>query len=651
MNQDGFRSFALAFAIVGVVIVPPTSRADGANPNNGTAEPTGAADAGRFVVGFHGALPPQLIPGLTRFEGSLLRVDDHLGFAIVEPGADLVDAFLEAAQAWIGVDYVVPDGRVSALQLPVPGFVPNDPEYPNQWGPPAIHVPEVWSTWRGDTNITVSIIDTGIDYTHPDLADNVCSLGPDYVNEDADPMDDHAHGTHVAGTVAGVINNGVGVAGMGNVCLQAVKILDADGWGYWSDLASAIRWAADNDADIISMSLGGCPGCPAGPAVEAAIQYADAAGVLIIAAAGNAHCEPVSYPAAYPAVVAVAALQAPGDERAEFGSCGPKVEVSAPGDRIISTVPFWFRESGYEYFSGTSMATPHTSGVAALWWSAHPAVTAMDVRCVLWQNADDLGAPGRDEGTGHGRINAQQMFLDPACHPTPPEAPALEGFQGDRAGALAWTTPFAWGAPLSGYEILRGPAPDALTHLVTVGVTNHYRDGDADLGSTYYYAVRGLNEAGAGAPSNVVNVTIREALALPYVLGFEEGLDGWAATGQWHVATDRPAFGTHSAYFGQERGEGLDDNTYAQDPWWEEPVSGTPTVPRGPDEPHVLATLPSRGRLRRTTGSQDCNRDGSVDLRGSLAHELQGIRWTRLPGPLFLRRPGRVPPLRIRTGP
>jgi subtilisin len=219
---------------------------------------------------------------------------------------------------------------------------------------------------KGGAGVNVAVIDTGIDCGHADLTAN-CGTGINYVSKGKDPFDDHGHGTHVAGIIA-ARDNGIGVIGVApEATLYAVKVLDANGSGSWSSVANGIVWATQHGMDVINMSLGGTS---ISQAVADAVQAASDAGVLVVSAAGNSGCcDTVLYPAKLPESMAVAAVDA-NDQRASFSSTGVEVDVAAPGVAILSTVPTGSCKlcdaSGHRTLSGTSMATPHVAGAAAL---------------------------------------------------------------------------------------------------------------------------------------------------------------------------------------------------------------------------------------------------------------------------------------------
>jgi subtilisin len=246
--------------------------------------------------------------------------------------------------------------------------------------------------------VPVAIIDTGIYYSHPDLVGNA-NAGPSFVYGTPTSLDDEGHGTHVAGTVAAVKNT-IGVVGVApKAKVWGVKVLDRYGSGYYSAIASGLDWAADHGMKVANMSLGGSYNSMA---LQAACAAANADGVLLVAAAGNDGKKgKPSYPGAYPSVVCVSATTSQ-DKLATFSSRGPHVDLSAPGEGISSTV----MPASYQSWSGTSMATPHVSGAAALVWGANPSFTNNDVRLRLQSTAVDLGTPGLDPQFGWGRVNA-----------------------------------------------------------------------------------------------------------------------------------------------------------------------------------------------------------------------------------------------------
>jgi len=244
--------------------------------------------------------------------------------------------------------------------------VPNDPEYSKQWNFRNINLEKAWDETKGE-GVTVAVIDTGVSKV-PDLKLTKFVKGYDFVNDKDDASDDQGHGTHVAGTIAQSTNNGYGVAGIAYQSkIMPLKVLAARGGGTIADIAESIKFAADNGADVINMSLGGGG---ASSMMEEAIKYAHSKGVVIVAAAGNENRNSSSYPARYPDVISVSAIDSAG-EKAPYSNFGAGVDVSAPGGSetgkiIQNTVNPRTGESVFVGFQGTSMAAPHVAGVAAL---------------------------------------------------------------------------------------------------------------------------------------------------------------------------------------------------------------------------------------------------------------------------------------------
>jgi subtilisin family serine protease len=230
---------------------------------------------------------------------------------------------------------------------------PAEKEIP--WGVKRVNAAAAWDYTAGE-GVKVAIVDTGMDYTHPELAPNYKG-GYNVVLGTNDPMDDQGHGTHVSGTI-GAVKNLDGVVGVApKVDLYAVKVLDKNGSGQYSWIVSGIEWAIEHNMDVINMSLGGGSGTQA---LAQVMTAAKKAGVTVVCAAGN-DSGPVNYPAKYPEAIAVSASNS-SDALAYFSSRGPEIAVIAPGMSIYSTR----KGGGYTSMSGTSMACPHVAGLAAL---------------------------------------------------------------------------------------------------------------------------------------------------------------------------------------------------------------------------------------------------------------------------------------------
>lgn len=272
-------------------------------------------------------------------------------------------------------------------------FTPNDPKFGSQWGFHRPAFPQAWNSTRGN-GVRVADVDSGIAQNHPDLSSKIVAQR-DFVNGDGVAEDDVDHGTHTAGTMAAVTNNGVGVAGgCPNCRLLVAKV--GDSYSLTDrNIAEGIRWSADHHAQVINLSLGG-PGNS--NVLKNAVNYAYGKGAVLVAAAGNDGDSTISYPAAYSNVIAVAATTRT-DRHARFSNHGSWVDVAAPGVDILSTVP-----GGYDSYSGTSMATPHVSALAGL--LAAQGRSKTEIRSRITSTARDLGPAGRDPYFGAGRIDA-----------------------------------------------------------------------------------------------------------------------------------------------------------------------------------------------------------------------------------------------------
>jgi serine protease len=326
--------------------------------------------------------------------------------------------------------YSIPPLEAAATRMPVQvktpahaGF-PNDPKYRYQWHLDQIGMKDAWPRSRGK-GVIVAVIDTGVAYASkgqafvqvPDLAQTEFVPGYDFVNDRVEAFDDHGHGTHVAGTIAQSTHNGVGVAGVAyEAKIMPLKVLSARGFGSTADIAEAIRFAADNGAKVINMSLGGPR---PSKVLAAAVEYAHKRGVLVVCAAGNDGRNWVGYPAAYPYAVGVAATQF--DRTTTFYSnWGKAIDLAAPGgntrvdqngdgmpDGVLQNTIIIGRpdQNDYLLFMGTSMASPHVAGVAAL--VIAEGVTEPDaVLKVLKSTAKHPQGQGWDEHYGAGIVDA-----------------------------------------------------------------------------------------------------------------------------------------------------------------------------------------------------------------------------------------------------
>ncbi len=375
--------------------------------------------------------------------GEVLKpIGNGLGLNLLHSATRDVAALLTAFSQDPNVLYAEPNYILTA------NAVPNDPSWPQLWGLQQISAPAAWNISTGSAAYVAGVVDTGVDYTHPDLAANVwtapssftvfinganitCPAGSHGFNAitlSCDPMDDNNHGTHVSGTIAAAANNGIGVAGVNwTARLMGLKFLDSSGSGAASDAINAIEFAVQVKAlfpsaanvRVLSNSYGGDG---FSQAFLDEINRAGASNILFVAAAGNsASNNDVTrfYPGAYnaPNEITVAATDST-DSLASFSNYGAStVQLGAPGVSILSTV----RGGGYAYFSGTSMATPHVSGAALLTMAACPALDTAGVRSAILNGADKIPALSGRTVTG-GRLNVASAIQSCASVSQPPPA-------------------------------------------------------------------------------------------------------------------------------------------------------------------------------------------------------------------------------------
>jgi subtilisin family serine protease len=350
----------------------------------------GAALAGesRVIVGFKGDEDS----GLLKRHGASVEARLAGGRTVVVKVSDKKVAALraEAAVAYVEEDVVVstcapPPGKGKGGG----GGDSSPPPQETPWG-----VSRVWGTTQpaeSGAGVKVAVVDTGIDLKHADLkvAGNVT-----FVRKTKSGDDDHGHGTHVAGSVA-ALDNTQGVVGVApGASLYAVKVLDRNGSGYLSDVVAGIDWCRNNGMHVVNMSLGASSSVSS---LKTACDAAEDAGLLLVAAAGNSGPDSTSYPAAYASVVAVGATDS-NDGLAWFSNTGSYLEISAPGVSVLSTA----RGGSYTTMSGTSMASPHVAGLAAVLWAEATDPDGESVRAELVTRVRDAGPTGWDKGFGHG---------------------------------------------------------------------------------------------------------------------------------------------------------------------------------------------------------------------------------------------------------
>ena len=418
---------SLALCVLGA---SPAAAASGRDAYGLAASGTDSLRTGDFVPG---QMLVKYRPGAGAPEVESLRMAagasppaQHAGAGFerlkLRPGQDM-KAALERMRSSELVEYAVPDYYRHA------SFTPDDPLFEDQWNlsqPTSgggINMPVAWNAVKGgSSSVVVAILDTGVAYEEhagyhkaPDLAQTAFSSNTyDFVNKDRYADDDNGHGTHVCGTVAQSTDNDTGVAGIAfRSTIMPIKVLDQTGTGSDSEIAEGIRFAADHGADVMNMSFGGAD---FSPVLEDAVDYAASRGVVICCASGNESRSSVNYPAAFSSCIAVGASTRDSG-RASYSNYGSALDVVAPGgdsstlSRGITQQTYrnqGFPSSGFEYrpLTGTSMASPHVAGVAALIKARNPSWSPADVRAAITSTCRDLGPAGRDKQFGFGLVDA-----------------------------------------------------------------------------------------------------------------------------------------------------------------------------------------------------------------------------------------------------
>jgi serine protease len=354
---------------------------------------------GQYVVRFDASLSVKQQLSLLGKVLDELRVQDEI-YYLLETSIDIssLREKLSKIPGFLGIE----PHRLMILS----SFTPNDPGFYYQWNLPLIRVPEAWSVTRGSDIITIAVIDSGVDLFHEDLQ-GILVTGYDFVENDTIPQDDLGHGTHVVGIIAALTNNNKGVAGVTwgqNVKIMPLKVFGEDGTGDTFNVAKAFVYAVDHGAKIINASLGSR--VPS-DLIQAAVRYAYQNDVVVVCAAGNDGSYGIDYPAAYQETIAVGAVTLDlfgRPTRASYSDYGPELDVVAPGGcgarQILSTIP-----GTYGYMIGTSMATPHVTGIVALMISRGIAGVE-NIRNLLRATAIDLGPRGYDIYYGAGLVDA-----------------------------------------------------------------------------------------------------------------------------------------------------------------------------------------------------------------------------------------------------
>jgi len=348
---------------------------------------------GRLIVGSRRGVDADTADrALQRHGATVRRRLPDLAATLVDVPEEASDSIMTSLRQTGLYQYVERDSYAHT------GATPDDPSFPLQWHLPKIQAPEAWAVTTGSASVVVAVIDSGVDTFHPDLAAKIVP-GWNFLSNTPTIADATGHGTAVAGTLAAVSNNGIGVAGVSWAStIMPLAVVDDTGYSSYSDIAMAIQYAADQHVRILNISSGGAT---VSTLLQNAVDYAWSKGSVIFAAAMNDGSNAPNYPAACTHVMAVSATDNL-DHLASFSNFGNWIAVAAPGTGILSTTV----GGGDGYWYGTSFAAPIAAGVAALALAVNLALANADLVALLEQNADDLGTPGFDSLFGWGRVNA-----------------------------------------------------------------------------------------------------------------------------------------------------------------------------------------------------------------------------------------------------
>ncbi|HEY9897542.1 MAG TPA: S8 family serine peptidase [Pantanalinema sp.] len=509
-DPRAFRRLSATLALCGLAgcaALPPGTQVAGAVPPDVTwlnppAEAGAEYAADRVIVKLKQGQRVRSVQGMR-----MVQAIEGLGNAglYAVPAGSSVGETVAKLRRDPGVVYAEPNYIYHATDFKAASTV-NDPMLGQLWGLTKVQAQQAWDVTAGDPNVVVAVVDTGVDYNHPDLKGQVIK-GPDFGNSDSDPMDDQGHGSHVAGTIAAVADNGVGVAGLAyKTKVLAIKVLGSDGSGDTNAIVKGILKANELGARVINLSLGGPQ---QSSAMKDAVDQVTAKGTLCVVAAGNDGTSTPDYPAAYPNALAVGASDQ-SDKRASFSNYGSYVDIAAPGVDILSST-----EQTYKKHSGTSMASPHVAAAAALLLAKNPAMSVQELR-------DALTSTG-DPATGFGnsavkRLNAfKALAAVGGTAPTPAPEPGTGAGGGDTQSPSVPTGIKALAASTTQVQLEWNAASDNVGvalyrlyrngQLIATTASTGYADSGLSPGTGYAYTVEAYDAAGnASGMSNVANV-------------------------------------------------------------------------------------------------------------------------------------------------
>jgi subtilisin family serine protease len=500
---------AAVAVVLGCVGVPATARAE----TPGTAPADAPGDSVPVDV------PTAPLEAAPAPDG-----DVAVSAVVVEPqGAEVVTVEVAPSAVAQTASELRNEPGVVSVSVDTPVYATAvDPRLLDQWGWYDLNLDLVPAGVPNGSGELVAVIDSGVKASHPDLNGRVrCDLGADFVGDSytvssggTGCVDPNGHGTHVAGTVGAITGNGIGVAGMSAAQILPIRVLGANGAGWSSDIADAVIYAVDEGASVINMSLGGS----ANTAYDAAVQYALAHDVVVVASAGNNRLDgnTTSYPGGTPGVFSVAASDEAGVSAA-YSHSGATNFITAPGSSILSTSAT--DASGYQRMSGTSMAAPHVAGVLARYRALYPAKTVAQIRTAVQTTAIDIEAPGKDNNTGYGLLDAYELLTgqqSPARTgvTAPGEPTGLRVSAGNQTVGLTWGAPlFTGGSAVAGY-VVQVVSASSEAELWLGASARSATVGNLVNGTAYRVYVTAYNSTWFGNPAIGPSVTPR-APAVP----------------------------------------------------------------------------------------------------------------------------------------
>ncbi|MGD6803427.1 S8 family serine peptidase [Rossellomorea vietnamensis] len=545
--------------------------------------PVNSADAADSQAKTEKDLPQRVIvqlkkplqkTGIEAEEYQLLSSKEHTSNPILTmevPKGQEMEGFLKSLQKNEDVVFAEEDHIIKLAHTPT------DPYYSLQWHHETIESEAAWNLTKGSSDVVVAVIDDGVDTAHPELSDKIVSPYDAVYNTATNSKGDH--GTHVAGTIASSMDNGIGLAGVApSASIMPIDVFVGDS-AYSSDVIDAIYYAVENGADIINMSLGSDT---SSYYYNQAVQYAYNSGVVVIAAAGNDNTSTPSYPASYPNVISVASTNE-YDFKSSFSNYGSYIDIAAPGSGIYATYPY----GSYGSMSGTSMASPVVAGVAALILANEPGLTNDQVAQRLYDTADDLGVSGKDSFYGNGRVNARKA-VGASMHVAPPEVSEVFDYSTYVSGSVE--TGSDTYIEVSNQDGVIGSGYPAYESYFYISIPKQ------PAGTTLFITAAVDGTASEAVELTVLDGTAPEAPAVDSVSDRDETVTGSAEDGaEVYVTSGSEVLGSSAAESGSfsvsiaKQTAGTELSVYATDAAGNQSQSSTLTVvdETGPAKPSV----------------------------------------------------------------